>query len=169
VKRLALITLILGTALLVLVPVAYAMPVSDDGPVTGKAVVPSTQPANPATQALMLRSEGLARYYADSAATQAVILRSKGLAGYYGSGGNAIVAPSTQQGVVTDGWLSSITPSSTLRPDILGGNGGPSATPISTGGSSFDWNMAIGATLTGFLLLALAGATVTRRRHRLSF
>jgi len=161
VKRLALITSILGTAL-VLVPVAAAMPVSDDGPVTGKAVAPSTQPANEATQAQVLRSEGLARYYANNAATQAQILRSEGLANYYGSG-------DTTPSVVTDGWLSSITPSGTLRPDILGGNGGPSATPISTGGSSFDWSTAIGATLVGFLLLGLAGATVTRRRHRLSF
>jgi hypothetical protein len=131
VKRLALITVILGTAI-VLVPVASAMPVSDDGPVTGKAIVPSTQPTNPATQALMLRSEELAKYYGMSPATQAVLLRSTGLAGYYGSGG-------------------------------------ATATPITTGGSSFDWNTAIGATLTGFLLLALAGAAVTRRRHRLSF
>ena len=142
-KRLTLITVILGTAL-ALVPAASAVVLSDGGGGTsGTAVVPSTQPTDPATQALVARSEGLAKYYGTDPATQAVLLRSTGLANYYGLDG------------------------ATFRPDILGGNGG-SEIPISTG-SSFDWNTTIGASLAALLLVAMAGAVVTRRKHSLSF
>jgi hypothetical protein len=142
VKRLTLITVILGTAL-ALVPAASAVVFSDgDGGTSSTAVVPSTQPTDPATQALVARSEGLAKYYGTDPATQAVLLRSTGLANYYGLDG------------------------ATLRPDILGGNGGSET--ISTG-SSFDWNTTIGASLAALLLVAMAGAVVTRRKHSLSF
>jgi hypothetical protein len=142
VKRLTLITVILGTAL-ALVPAASAVVFSDGGGGTsGTAVVPSTQPTDPATQALVARSEGLAKYYGTDPATQAVLLRSTGLANYYGLDG------------------------ATFRPDILGGNGGSEA--ISTG-NSFDWNTTIGASLAALLLVAMAGAVVTRRKHSLSF
>jgi hypothetical protein len=142
VKRLTLITLILGTAL-ALVPAASAMVLSD-GSVSTKSGVPATQPANPATQAQVFRSEELASYYGTDPATQAVLLRSTGLANYYG--------------------LNSVT----FRPDILGGNGG-SPVSVSTGGSSFDWNTTIGASLGALLLAAMAGAVITRRKHILSF
>jgi hypothetical protein len=61
VKRLALITVILGSAL-ALVSVASAQVLSDGGGggVGAAAVVPTTDPA---TQAVELRSEGLAGYY----------------------------------------------------------------------------------------------------------
>jgi hypothetical protein len=143
VKRLTLITVILGTAL-ALVPAASAMVLSDGGGTGGTAVVPSTQPTNDATQALVARSEGLAKYYGTDPATAAVLLRSTGLANYYGLDGV------------------------TFRPDILGGNGGSEVTPISTG-SSFDWNTTIGASLAALLLAAMAAAVITRRRHQLSF
>ena len=143
-KRLTLITVILGTAL-ALVPAASAMVLSDGGGGTGgTAVVPSTQPTNDATQALVARSEGLAKHYGTDPATAAVLLRSTGLANYYGLDGV------------------------TFRPDILGGNGGSEVTPISTG-SSFDWNTTIGASLAALLLAAMAAAVITRRRHQLSF
>ena len=143
-KRLTLITVILGTAL-ALVPVASAVVLSDGaGGTGGTAVVPSTQATNDATQAVIARSEGLAKYYGTDPATQAVLLRSTGLANYYGLDGV------------------------TLRPDILGGNGGSEITPISTG-NSFDWNTTISATLAALLLAAMAGAIVTRRKHSLSF
>ena len=168
-KRKALITLILGTTLAI-APAAHAVVLSaDSGGAGGRlaavtstpqpavtdgwmssitAVVPSNQSVNPATQALLLRSEGLATHYGVSPATQAVMLRSTGLANYYGSRG------------------------ATFRPDILGGDGGVStATPTATGGDSFAWGtLGIAAsTLIGVMLLGLAAATVTRRRHRLSF
>jgi len=143
VKRLTLITLILGTAL-ALVPAASAM-VLTDGSVSTKSGVPATQPVNPATQAQVFRSEELASYYGLDPATQAVVLRSKALANYYG--------------------LNSVT----FRPDILGGNGGLQISPVSTGGSSFDWNTTIGASLGALLLAAMAGAVITRRKHILSF
>ena len=144
-KRLTLITVILGTAL-ALVPVASAVVLSDGaGGTGGTAVVPSTQPTNDATQAVIARSEGLAKYYGSDPATQAVLLRSTGLANYYGGLGGV-----------------------TLRPDILGGSGGSGITPISTG-NSFDWNTTISATLAALLLAAMAGAIVTRRKHSLSF
>jgi hypothetical protein len=144
VKRLTLITVILGTAL-ALVPAASAVVLSDGaGGTGGAAVVPSTQPTNDATQALVARSEGLAKYYGTDPATAAVLVRSSQLANYYG--------------------LDHVT----FRPDILGGNGGSEITPISTG-SSFDWNTTIGATLAALLLAAMAGVVVTRRKHSLSF
>jgi len=122
VKRLTLIIAILGSAL-ALVPAASAMVLSDGGGGTGgTAIAPST--TDPATQAVLLRSAGLANYYG----------------------------------------LDSVT----LRPDILGGNGGSEVTPISTG-NSFDWNTTIGVSLGALLLAATAGAVVTRRRHSLSF
>ena len=143
-KRLTLIIVILGTAL-ALVPAASAVVLSDGGGGTGgTAVVPSTQPTNAATQALVARSEGIAKYYGTDPATAAVLLRSTGLANYYG--------------------LDHVT----FRPDILGGNGGSEITPISTG-NSFDWNTTISATLAALLLAAMAGAIVTRRKHSLSF
>ena len=143
-KRLTLITVILGTAL-ALVPVASAVVLSDGaGGTGGTAVVPSTQPTNDATQALVARSEGLAKYYGTSPATAAVLVRSSGLANYYA--------------------LDHVS----FRPDILGGNGGSETTPISTG-NSFDWNTTIGASLAALLLAAMAGAIVTRRKHSLSF
>jgi hypothetical protein len=167
VKRKALITLILGTTLAI-APAAHAVVLSADSggaggglaavtstpqPADGwmssiTAVVPSNQSVNPATQALLLRSEGLATHYGVSPATQAVMLRSTGLANYYGS-----------RGV-------------TFRPDILGGDGGvPTATPTATGGDSFAWGTVgiAASTLIGVMLLGLAVATVTRRRHRFSF
>ena len=142
-KRLTLITVILGSAL-ALVPVASAQGLSDGGGSGGAAVVPAPQPTNHATQALVARSEGLAKYYGMDPATQAVLLRSTGLANYY-----RLDTP-------------------TFRPDILGGNGGSEISPISTG-SSYDWNTTIGATLAALLLAATAATVVTRRRHSLSF
>jgi hypothetical protein len=143
VKRLTLITVILGSAL-ALVSAASAQVLSDGGGTGGTAVVPSTQSTDPATQALVARSQGLAKYYGMDPATQAVLLRSTGLANYY-----RLDTP-------------------TFRPDILGGNGGSEVTPISTG-NSFDWNTTIGVSLGALLLAATAGAVVTRRRHSLSF
>ena len=143
-KRLTLITVILGSAL-ALVPFASAQVLSDGGSGTGSAaVIPTPQSTNPATQALVARSEGLAKYYGMDPATQAVLLRSTGLANYY-----RLDTP-------------------TFRPDILGGNGGSDISPISTG-SSYDWNTTIGATLVALLLAATAATFVTRRRHSLSF
>jgi hypothetical protein len=89
------------------------------------------------------------------------------------SSSSPVSAPSTlQPNVVGDGWMSSILPSVTLRPDILGGDGGVSnaAVPTATGGDSFAWNAAFGgAALIGALLLGLAFVVANRRRHQLSF
>ena len=146
-KRLTLISLILGTALAV-TPLANAVVLSDGG---GSGSVARVAPANidPATQAVLDRSKALSQYYESSAAadpaTQAVILRSKGMADYYGANGV------------------------TLHTDVLGGDGGSSVTPISTTGDSFDWSPILAATLTAMLLLAIATTAVTRRRHHFSF
>jgi hypothetical protein len=169
VKRLTLITLILGTAL-ALVPAASAM-VLTDGSVSTKSGVPATQPTNPATQAQVFRSEELASYYGLDPATQAVVLRSKALASYYG------ISPATQAVLLRSKGLANYYAAFptdnlgnvTFRPDILGGNGGSQISPISTGGSSFDWNTTIGASLGALLLAAMAGAVITRRKHILSF
>jgi hypothetical protein len=147
-KRKALITLILGTALAV-APTAGAVVLSDGGGggAGSAAAVPSA--IDPATQAVILRSEEMSSYYTANPvvdpATQAVIDRSKALGDYYGANGV------------------------TLHTDVLGGNGGTSATPISTDGDSFNWSPILASTLAGMLLQAIAATAMTRRRHSLSF
>jgi hypothetical protein len=76
-KRISLITLILGTAL-VLVPVGSAVVYSDGGASSSKAVGASTQAVNQATQALLLRSEGLANYYGSGVSFRPDILGGDG-------------------------------------------------------------------------------------------
>ena len=139
-KRLALITVVLGSAL-ALVPFASAVVLLDGGSSGSVArIAPATDPA---TQAVLLRSEGLANHYG-AAATQAVQLRSRGLSNYYSA--NAV----------------------TVRPDVLGGKGTPLSTSVSTG-NSFNWDNALAITLAGMLILAIAATTMTRRRHQPSF
>ena len=66
-KRLALISLIIGTAL-ALVPVASSMVLDGgSGGGTGAAAVPAGM--DPATQATLLRSQGLANYYSANGVT----------------------------------------------------------------------------------------------------
>jgi hypothetical protein len=152
-KRVALISLILGTAL-ALVPVASSM-VLDGGSGGGGLAVVAPGGIDPATQAVLLRSKALAQFYDTGAvvtsgshidpATQAVLLRSKGLADYYGANGV------------------------TFHTDVLGGDGAASAAPASGSGDSFNWSPVLAATLTGMLLLAAAATVTTRRRHRLSY
>jgi len=151
-KRLALFSLILGTAL-ALVPVASSM-VLDGGSGGGGGVAAAPGGIDPATQAVLLRSKALAQFYDTGAvvtsgshidpATQAVLLRSKGLADYYGANGV------------------------TFHTDILGGDGGASAAPTAAG-DSFNWSPVLASTLAGMLLLAAAATAVTRRKHRLSY
>ena len=166
-KRLALITLIIGSALAI-VPVATSQVLSEaggggvgqalseagGGGVGGLSATPSTDPA---TQAVILRSKALAQFYDTGAvvtanpnakldpATQAVLLRSKGLANYYGANGV------------------------NFHTDTLSGNGGSSSAPIATSNDSVDWNTVLAATLAGMLILALAATMITRRRHQPSF
>jgi len=152
-KRLALFSLILGTAL-ALVPVASSM-VLDGGSGGGGGVAAAPGGIDPATQAVLLRSKALAQFYDTGAvvtsgsqidpATQAVLLRSKALADYYGANGV------------------------TVHSDILGGDGGASVTAASGSGDSFNWSPVLATTLAGMLLLAAAATAVTRRKHRLSY
>jgi hypothetical protein len=172
-KRITLITLILGTALAI-APAAGAVVMSDgsggnstavtapsttvtDGWMSAvKSAVPATQAVNPATQAVLLRSEGLASYYDLNPATQAVLLRSEGLASYYD------VNPASQAVILRSTGLA----------DYYGSGDGGVSTPAATtsGGDSFAWNAAIGgAALIGAMLLVLAFAVASRRRHQLSF
>jgi len=147
VKRLALITAILGSAL-ALTPVGSAMVLSDGGGGTAFATTSKTvNTLDPATQAVLLRSVGLADYYG-SPYTKSLLLQSQALADHYSS------SPDTT-GV-------------TFRTDTLGGKGAPDSLPASTG-NSFDWGNALAVTLAAMLILAIAATTITRRRHRLSF
>ncbi len=152
-KRLALLSLIIGTAL-ALVPVASSMVLSDGGG-SGGGISAAPGGIDPATQAVLLRSKALAQFYDTGAvvtsgtptvdpASQAVILRSKGLADHYGANGV------------------------TFHTDVLGGNGGSAAAPTAVG-DSFDWSPVLAATLAGMLLLAAAATVITRRKHRLSY
>ena len=181
-KRLTLITFILGTALAI-APAASAM-VMSDGSSSSTSVVPSVG-IDPATQATLLRSEELAKFYG-APATKAVQLRSEELAKYYGAPATKAVelrsaelakyygASSTSE--VRDGWMSSVTSQASpviLHTDVLGGDGGATAVqvPALSADDSFDWGSAgIGAvTLTGVMLLAVGFVTATRRRHQLGF
>jgi hypothetical protein len=145
VKRLALITVILGSAL-ALAPVGSAM-VSDSGGGTVSTTSKNVNAMNPATQAVLLRSEGLANYYG-SPYTKSLLLQSQALADYYSN-------HTTAAGV-------------TFHTDTLGGKGAPDSLPADTG-NSFDWGNALAVTLAAMLILAIAATTITRRRHRLSF
>jgi hypothetical protein len=66
-KRLALISLIIGTAL-ALVPVASSM-VLDGGSGGGGGIAAAPAGIDPATQAVLLRSQGLASYYGANGVT----------------------------------------------------------------------------------------------------
>jgi hypothetical protein len=115
VKRLTLITFILGAALAI-VPAAWAVIPADDGISTTSA--PWVPPTGMTPS--VARGEALNSQY--------------GLTGV------------------------------TFRPDILDSR--PGVTATATGGSSFDWNTTIGATLGAMVLLAAAATVITRRRHQ---
>ena len=169
--RKSLITLILGTALAV-APAAHAQVLSEGGTTNASSTVTQGTGLSPAEyQALLSRGEALNQLYRSSQASttglskaeyRALKIRGEALNEKYG------VSSTTAQPEVTDGWANSITTSYSFRPDILGGNGGPSTTPTS-GGTSFNWSATLGVTLVGLLLIAAAGTVVTRRRHQLSF
>jgi hypothetical protein len=188
-KRISLITLILGTVLAV-APAAHAIVWSDGGSSSSASSPTLTSGMSQAEyQALMARGEALNKLYGNAVTgLSATEFRS-----LYQNGGNrlspqeliALVArgdslnkqygTSTASTDVRDGWTNSITPSPsyTFRTDILGGDGGASTAPIpsATGDDSFAWGtVGIGAaTLVGVMLLGLASLAVTRRRHQPSF
>jgi hypothetical protein len=182
-KRLALISLIIGTAL-ALVPVASSMVLSD-GSGDGGSVAATPGGIDPATQAVLLRSKALAQFYDTGAvvtsgskidpATQAVLLRSKALAQFYDTGAvvtsGSKIDPATQAVLLRSKGLADYYGANgvTFHTDTLGGNGGPSATPVSATADSTDWDSVLGVTLAGMLLLAGAATVITRRRHRLSY
>ena len=143
-KRLALITAILGSAL-ALVPVGSAM-VRTDGS-GGAAAATTSGNLDPATMAVLLRSEGLANYLA-SPYTKSLLLQSQALVDKY-------IADHGSNGV-------------TFHTDTLGGKAAPDTLPVSSG-NSFGWSNALAVTLGALLILAIAATTVTRRRQRLSY
>jgi hypothetical protein len=153
VKRLALITFILGTALAI-ASTASAVVLSD-GASSRPSAVPSVG-VDPATQATLLRSEELAKYYGNPA-TRAVELRSVELGMYYG-------IPATRAVQLRSEELAKYYGASSAS-DVRDGF------PAAGAGDSFAWGMAaIGAgTLTGLMLLAIGFVSVTRRRHQPSF
>jgi len=176
VKRLTLITLILGAALTV-VPLASAIRPADDGTIGGGSLA-----ATPA--GVQLTGKDLAAFYDTGAVVTSkpsVSLSGKHLAGFYDTGAVVTSQPSVPltgkhlAGYYDTGAVVTSTPTVdgsangvTLHTDVLGGNGGTSSTSVS-GGNSFDWNMPLAVTLAGMLLLAIAATAITRRRHRLSF
>jgi hypothetical protein len=187
-KRTALITLILGTALAI-APAAHAVVMSDGSGGDGTAVtsvvtdgwmssitapvtsVPTIGPNKAEYRALMARGEALNQLYGNALTR----LSPQEFTALYQAGGDRL---STQELVALvergDALNSEYGSGSsvTFRPDILGGDGGVStpAVPAATGDDSFAWNAAIGgAALIGAMLLALGFAVANRRRHQLSF
>ena len=144
-KRITLITVILGTALAV-APAVQAKVMTDGG----------------TTPTASTKIDGLT-----PTEYRALVIRSEALNVRYGLGSATTVQPE-----VTDGWINSVTSSGySFRPDVLGGNGGASVTPTATGGDSFAWDkVGIGfATLIAAMLLGFASLAATRRRHQPSF
>jgi len=187
-KRTTLITLILGTALAI-APAAGAVVMSDGSASEATAVtsvvtdgwmssitapvtsVPTVGPNKAEYRASMARGEALNQLYGNALTR----LSPQEFTALYQAGGDRL---STQELVALvergDALNSEYGSGSsvTFRPDILGGDGGVStATRTATGGDSFAWGtLGIAtSTLIGVMLLGLAAATVTRRRHRLSF
>jgi len=176
VKRLAIISLILGTALTI-VPLASAMVLSDGSGGGSLAAAPT---------GVQLTGKDLAAFYDTGAVmtSQPVVpLSGKDLAGFYDTGavvtsqpvvslsGKDLAAFYDTGAVVTSGSEPTADTSGngvTLHTDILGGNGAAASTPSSSG-DSFEWNSALAATLAGMLLLAIAATAITRRKHRLSY
>ena len=188
-KRLALFTLILGAAL-ALLPVASAAVRLDDGTSGSVAVVaPITDTA---TQAVVLRSKGVAAYYANAGAgidpaIQAVLLRNKLAAEHANPLTATATVPLTGKALADFYDTGAVTTSHPTAPltgkaladyydtgavaqptDPLG-----TSTLSSTTGSGdsieINWNALIGAILLTVLLIGTAGAAINRRRHQPSF
>jgi hypothetical protein len=186
-KRTALITLILGTALAI-APAAGAVVMSDGSGSDGTAVtsvvtdgwmssitapvtsVPTFGPNKAEYRALMARGEALNQLYGNALTR----LSPQEFTALYQAGGDQLstqeLVALTERGEALNSEYGSGS-SVTFQPDILGGDGGASTqAPTATGGDSFAWNAAIGgAALIGAMLLALAFAVANRRRHQLSF
>ena len=173
-KRKALITLFLGTALAI-APAAGASVVADTG---GTAVQPPVivHPdvlggdgnAAAAARAVTIRGEALNHIYGN-AVTQmspdefravynpalspdelaAIVARGRALNHQYGLDDNSV----------------------NLRPDVLGGDGGTSTidVPASSPATDFPWEPALGGTLAALMLMTLASVALLRRRHQLGF
>ena len=166
-NRKALITLIIGTALAV-APAAQAVVLSDGsgGAGTAASVPTSSTNLSPAEyQALQARGEALNRQYGNALTRLSpdefkVDVQS-------GLSPEELVAAVARAEAMNQQYGTSVT----IRPDILGGDGGESTSPISTStGDSIGWNAGIaGAALVGAMLVALGFAVRNRRKHQLSF
>ena len=175
-KRLALITSILGTALAI-APVASAIVLSDGSGSKNKAVVPATRPVgvSPAEyRALLIRGEGLNKLYGNAVTR----LTPAQFGSLYRNGGDrlapqelaALVSRSEALNARYGNHITDLTPQqfkAAYEAGIAWAHATPSGTSEPTG-SSFDWRYVEIAVL-GAMLVALAGAAITRRRHRLSF
>lgn len=170
-KRLALITVILGSAL-ALVPVASADARLGGGVAYNEYFSRSSPYSDPATQAVLLRSKGLSTYYGSSGnpLTKAVPLSGKSLAAFYDTG-----AVTTSQPAVTltgKDLAAYYDTGAVAQPiDPLATSGTSSSTGSTTSGDSteINWSALIGAILLGVLLIGMAATAVTRRRHQPSF
>ena len=175
-KRMTIITLILGTALAI-APAAGAVVMSDgsgggatavtsvvtDGwmsaitaPVTS---VPTLGPNKAEYRALMARGEALNQLYGNALTR----LSPQEFTALYQAGGDRL---STQE------LLALSERGEALNNEYGSGGDGGASTQASTatGGDSIPWNAAIGgAALIGAMLLALGFAVANRRRHQLSF
>jgi hypothetical protein len=158
-KRSTLITLILGTALAV-APAAHAVVLSEGSGGAGTAAfVPSSTSStnlSPAEyQALQIRGAALNQQYGN-ALTRLTPDEFKSVV-------QSGLTPDELVGAVARGETlnAQYGTSVTIRPDILGGDGGSATTG---GGSSIDWTTAVPGTLVGIMLIAVASLAVTRRR-----
>ena len=184
-KRLALISFIIGTAL-ALVPVASSMVLSD-GSGGGGGVAAAPGGIDPAIQAVLLRGKTLAQFYDTGAVVTSpanIPLTGKALAAFYDTGamvtsGSARptsaaiskpIDPATQAVILRSKGLADYYGANgvTFHTDVLGGNGGSSAAPTAAG-DSFDWSPVLASTLAAMLLLAAAATVLTRRKHHLSY
>jgi len=167
VKRAALIGLILGA--LAIAPVASAVVMSTDSVSGGSSGIQASK-AGPATQAVILRSRGLSKYYARSGnpLTQPVPLTGKALSAFYDTGA---VTSSQPEVPLTGKALADYydTGAVATPTDTLGGTTTTTATTSSGDSLDINWNAVVGATLIGLLLIGMSAAAVNKRRHSLSF
>jgi hypothetical protein len=177
-KRKALITLILGTALAV-APAARAAVMSDSSGGGSPISASSTLQPNVVSDGWMssvTQSVTLTPDILGGDGSSALMIRSEALNQRYG---NAVTRLSPQQfTALYQAGADRLTPQEFValvsRSEALNGRYGGVSTPAvpttATDGNSFAWNAAIaGAALIGAMLLALAFAVANRRRHQLSF
>jgi len=174
VKRLALITVILGSAL-ALVSAASARVLLDGGSSGGSGALSLTEPAiDPAIQTVLRNADAqmdpaiqtVLRNSKERAAS--VQLEGKALAAYYDTG--AVVTSQPEVPMTARQRAAYYDTGAVVQPLTSSDTSTISSTASSSSDSTdINWSALTGAILLGLLLVGMAATAVTRRRHQPSF